>query len=273
LRIRSGQAGARWCAILLGAGLSTAAHAGSYLRSGGELSYSTSLGYSWATREWDEQGELRPTDCRREHLNNSHYAEYGYSYYYTLFGGVSLAQASCEGESTAGFGDLRLGLRGRTSLYENHRAWELVAVVPTNRGSPSPRLGCGKFGLTGGLARKDDLMPGLSLSSGLGVEVWESPLVHQLDGGVSLSGPLRLGRHLRWSLDLDGRMPLDEGAVDVNSDISDCDTGGKLVKSGLSIGASLSRTVYVSCGYERAVWGDDATLRQDFSCGYTRLWQ
>ena len=259
--------------MLIGvAGLSTAAHAGSYMRSGEELSYSTSLGYSWATRQWDEQSNLQRSDCRREHVNNSHYAEYGYSYYYTLFGGVSLAQASCDQESTLGLGDLRLGVRGRTNLYENHRAWELIAIVPTNRGSPSPRLGCGAFGLSGKLARKDDLRPGLALSSGIGVELWESPLVHQLDGEVSLSGPLRIGR-LRWSLDLGGRMPLDEGAVDVNSDISDCGTSGKLVKSGLTIGASLSRDVYVSCGYDRALWGDDATLRQGFSCGYTRRWE
>ena len=259
--------------MLIGAaGLSTAAHAGSYMRSGEEFSYSTSLGYSWATRQWDEQSNLQPSDCRREQVNNSHYLEYGYSYYYTLFGGASLAQASCAGESTTGLGDVRLGVRGRTSLYENHRTWELIATVPTNRGSPSPRLGCGAFGLKGALARKDELSPGLALSSGLGLELWESPLVHQVDAEASLSGPLRIGR-LRWSLDLGGRMPLDEGAVDLNSDISDCGTSGKLVKSGLTFGASLSRDVYVSCGYDRALWGDDATLRQGFSCGYTRRWE
>ncbi len=269
MSIRSGQ----WSLVLLAvASLSPVAHAGSYMRSEGDASYSTSLGYSWATRQWDEQGNLQPSDCRREHVSNSHYLEYGYSYYYTLFGGASLAQASCAGESTTGFGDVRLGLRGRTDLYANHRAWELIATVPTDRSSTSPRLGCGAFGLAGKLARKDDLMPGLALSSGVGLELWESPLVHQHDGGLSLSGPLRIGR-LRWSVDLDGRMPLDEGTVDVNSDISDCGTSGKVIKSGLTVGASLSREAYVSCGYDRALWGDDATLRQGFSCGYTRHWE
>lgn len=249
------------------------AHAGSYMRSGGEASYSTSLGYSWATRQWDEQSNLQPSDCRREHINNSHYLEYGYSYYYTLFGGASLARASCAEDSTTGLGDVRLGVRGRTDLYANRRTWELVATVPTNRGSPSPRLGCGAFGLSGALARKDDLLPGLALSSGIGLELWESPLVHQLDAELSLAGPLRVLGRMRWSLDLGGRMPLDDGAVGVNSDISDCGTSGKLVKAGLAFGASLSQTVYVSCGYDRAVWGDDATLRQGFFCGYTRRWE
>lgn len=274
MRIRSGQSGAQWCAILLGAGMSTAAHAGSYMRSGQEFSYSTSLGYDWATREWDESSDLQPTDCRRQHVSNSHYVEYGYSYYYTLFGGVSLAQATCSAESTTGLGDLRLGVRGRTNLYQNHRTWELIATVPTNRGSPSPRLGCGAFGLAGKLARKDDLGPGLSLASGIGVQVWESPLAPQLDGGVGLSGPLRFGaRRLRWSFDIDGRMPLDEGSAAVDPDISDCGTRGKLVKAGIGVGASLSSRTYVSCSFDSAVWGDDATLRQGFSCGYSRLWE
>lgn len=259
-------------ALCLGAA-SGAAHAGSYMRSGGELSYSTSLGYSWATRQWDEQGNLEPTDCRREHVSNSHYLEYGESYYYTLFGGLSLAQANCGADGTTGAGDLRLGIRGRTDLYANHRTWEVVATLPTNRGDPSPRLGCGAFGVSAALARKDEVVPGLSLGSGLGVQLWESPLAHQLDGGLSLSGSLRVLGRLRWSVDLDGRMPLDDGAVDVASDISDCGTRGKLVKAGVGLGASLSRTVYVSCGYDRAVWGDDATLRQGFSCGYSRTWE
>jgi len=260
--------------LLIGvAGLSPAAHAGSYLRSAEELSYSTSLGYDWATRQWDEQSELQSTDCSRQHVSNSHHVEYGYSYYYTLFGGVSLAQASCAGESTTGFGDMRFGVRGRTDVYANHRAWEVIATVPTNRGSPSPRLGCGAFGLSGALARKDELTPGLSLGSGLGVQLWESPLAPQLNGGLELSGPLRIGaRRVRWSFDLDGRVPLDDGGA-VDADISDCGTRGKLVKAGLGVGVSLSRWTYASCSFSSAVWGDDATLRQGISCGYSRTWE
>jgi len=257
--------------MLIGAAaLSTAAHAGSYMRSAGDLSYSTSLGYSWADREWDEQGELQPLDCERQHVSNSHYLEYGYSYYYTLFGGASLSQASCAGDSHAGTGDVRVGARGRTSLYRNHRTWELVATLPTDRGDPSPRLGCGAFGLAGKLARKDELTQSVSLSSGIGLQLWESPLVHQVEGDLSLSGPLRIGR-LRWGFDLGGRVPLETGKS-FDPGLSDCGTTGKQVKAGLGIGASLSQKVYVSCGYDSAVWGDDTTLRQSFSCGYTRLW-
>ena len=264
------QAG-RFIAVLLGATLSGAAQAGSYMRSGGDLSYSTSVGYTWATREWNENSELQDISCRREHSSNSHYLEYGYSYYYTLFGGTSLGHTSCGGEATTGVGDLRAGIRGRTSLYENHRTWELVATVPASRSDASPRLGCGALGLAGALARKDDLTEALALGSGVGVQLWEGPLAHELEGDLSLSGPLRIGR-VRWNFELAGRMPLEGGGV-VATDISDCGTRGKAIKAGLRLGASVSRTVNVNCSYSRSVWGEDATLSQGISCGFSKSWE
>lgn len=259
----------RFCVVLLGV-LSGAAHAGSYLRSSDELSYSTSVGYSWATRQWNESRNLESTDCRREYAYNAHYLEYGYSYYHTLFGGALLANSTCGADGNAGFGDLRLGVRGRTDLYRNHRAWELVATIPTERGGESPRLDCGAHGLRGALARKDELLPRVSLGSGIGVQLWESPLAHEVDLDVSLSGPLRIGR-LRWGLDLEGAVPLEGGGA-VGADISDCGTRGKRIKTGLSLGASVVKGTFVECGYTRAVWGEDATLSQGFSCGFSRTW-
>jgi hypothetical protein len=258
--------------FFLGAvGLCPVAHAGNYMRSEGDLSYSTSLGYFWATERWDTRSNLQSSGCRREYTQNSHYFEYGHSYYYTLFGGVGLAQASCDQDTHAGLGDVRLGVRGRTDLTKNYRTWELAATLPTDRGSPSPRLGCGAFGVSGALARKDDLLPWLALGTGVGLQLWESPLVHQAEADASLSGPLRIG-NLRWGFDVNGRVPFENGTQGANTDISDCGTRGKVVKAGLRVGASLSKTVYVDCSYSRAVWGEDATLSQGFSCGYSHLW-
>jgi hypothetical protein len=255
---------------LCAAVVSAPAHAGSYMRSSEELSYSTSLGYTWATRRWNESRDLESAGCRRDYAYSSHYVEYGYSYYHTLFGGALLANASCDDERHAGFGDLRLGVRGRTDLYRNHRAWELVATIPTERGDASPRLDCGAHGLRGALARKDEVLPRISLGSGLGVQLWEGPLAHELDLDLSLSGPLKIGR-LRWGVDLEGAAPLEGGGA-ASGDISDCGTRGKRVKAGVSLGASVARDTYVDCGYVRAVWGEDATLSQGFSCGFSRTW-
>lgn len=263
---RSGQA----VALLLGASLCAGAQAGSYLRSSEELSYSTSVGYSWATRQWDRERDLEATGCRREYAYSAHYLEYGWSYYHTLFGGLLLANASCDAERNAGVGDLRLGVRGRTDVYQNHRAWELIATIPTERGDPSPRLDCGAHGLRGALARKDEVWSGLSLGSGVGVQLWEGPLAHEADVDFSLSGPLRIAG-LRWGVDLEGAAPLDRGSA-LDADLSDCGTRGKRVKAGLSLGANVARGIYVDCAYTRAVWGEDASLSQGFSCGFSRTW-
>lgn len=256
---------------ILGASLCAAAHAGSYLRSTDELSYSSALGYTWATRQWDEQRDLQATDCRREYNYNTHYLEYGASYYHTVFGGLLLANSRCGGDTHTGFGDLRVGVRGRTDRYRNHRAWELIATLPTERGDASPRLDCGAHGLAGKYARKDEVAPALALSSGLGVQLWEGPLAHELDGKLGLSGPLHFAR-LRWGFDLDARAPLEGGGA-VASDLSDCGTRGKLLKAGVRLGASVARDLYMDCGYSRAVWGEDATLSQGISCGVSRTWQ
>lgn len=260
-----------WVAALIGASLCAPAHAGSYLRSAEELSYSSSLGYTWATREWDEQRDLQATGCRREYNYNSHYLEYGWSYFHTLFGGALLANSQCGSDTHTGLGDLRVGVRGRTDRYRNHRAWELIATLPTERGDASPRLDCGAHGLAGKLARKDELSPALSLNSGVGLQFWEGPLAHELDGKLGVSGPLSLWR-LRWGFDLDARAPLEGGGA-VASDLSDCGTRGKLLKAGLRLGATVARDLYMDCGYFRAVWGEDATQSQGFSCGVSRTWQ
>jgi hypothetical protein len=269
--IASGRS-SQWGAVVLGVCLCAPVHAGSYLRSAGEFSYSSSLGYSWATRQWDEQRDLQSTSCRREYNYNSHYFEYGVSYYHTLFGGALLANAHCDAESHTGFGDLRLGVRGRTDRYRNHRAWELIATLPTERGDTSPRLDCGAHGLAGKYARKDEVAPHLSLSSGAGLQLWEGPLVHEASAGVGLSGPLAGVFRLRWTVDLDARAPLEGGGA-AGSDIADCGTNGKLLKAGVRLGTTLRKGTWVDCGYTSAVWGEDATLSQGFSCGVSRTWE
>ena len=262
----------RWIVVLLGAALAGPAHAGSYMRSEGQFAYSSSLGYIWATRQWDADGDPQDSSCRREYDYNSHYAEYGYSYYYTLFGGAQLAQAHCAQETSTGIGDLRLGVRGRTDLYRNHHAWEIVATIPTNSGSTeSPRLGCRAFGLSGALSRKDDLLPTLALGSGIGVEWWEAPLASQVGADVSLSGPLNI-RALRWGVDLTGHAPLERDGGAVGADVSDCGTRGKQIKTGVRLGWSASKVDHFECGYSRAVWGEDSTVSQGLSCGFSHLW-
>jgi len=250
------------------------AQAGSYMQSAGDINYSTSLGYIWATQRWDTERQLVDSGCRRDYTFNSHFVEYGYSYYHTLYGGVNLAQTRCSPDSKSGLGDVRLGIRGRTDVYQNHHAWELEATIPTSRDTTSSlRLGCGAFGLAGNLAHQDKVLPWLSVGASAGVQLWEAPLAHQGEAELSLSG--NFGRGSRWSYDLDlgGRVPLQDDSSTIGSDISDCGTRGKLVRGTHRLGYAVTDVVYAQCGYFRSLWGEDVSRSQGVYCGLSRLWK
>lgn len=250
------------------------AHAGSFMQSAGDVNYSTSLGHIWATEEWNSDRELEDAGCRREYSFNSHFLEYGRSYYHTLYGGVNLAQARCDADRKRGFGDVRLGVRGRLDVTRNYRTWELEATIPTHRDrTASLRLGCGALGLAGRVAVKEKLVPLLSAGASAGVQVWEAPLAHQAESELSLSGPFGQGSRWSWDLELNGRMPLDDSGADVNTDISDCGTRGKLVRGSLRLGFAVTDFVYAQCGYLNALWGEDVSRSQGAYCGFSRLWK
>jgi hypothetical protein len=251
-----------------------AAQAGSYMQSGGDLSYSTSVGSIWATEEWDTDRNLHDASCRREYLYNGHYLEYGQSYYHTLFGGINVARSSCAEDSKEGLGDLRLGIRGRYNVFMNHRTWEVEATIPTDRSADDPlRLGCGAFGLAGHLYRRDKFTDTLAAGAGIGVQLWEARLAHQLLGESSLSGSFGRWSPWHWSAGLNARVPLNDDTSTVNPDISDCGTHGKLLRGGLRGGYLYQDTLNLECGISRALVGEDVSRSQGIYCGITRLWK
>lgn len=252
----------------------TPVQAGSYMQSGGNLDYFTSAGHLWATQRWDRNGILADTDCRRSYSYSSHHLEYGYSYYYTLFGDTNIAQTRCNRDHKEGLSDVRLGVRGRTNVFRNNRTWEVEATVPTSRDSTSSlRLGCGAFGLAGNVARKDELMPWLTAGASSGIQLWEAPLAHQWTGAFSLAGPMAPRSRWSWSLGLDGRAPLNAGGLPPDADVSDCATRGKLVRGTTRLGYYIAPGMYAECGYGQALWGENVTRNQGVYCGFSRRWR
>lgn len=252
------------------------AHAGSYLQSGGDYNYSLGLGYIVGDKEWDDRSRLQDLGCTSRYAFNSHYLEYGYSYYHTLFGGVNIADARCGADSKAGFGDVRLGVRGRLDDARNNRAWELQLNVPTSADtSGSARLGCGVFGLYGGLATKEQLGESLALGGEAGIQLWEAPLAQQFEGRLSLDGTLgaRSVSPWSWDLDLTGYTPLARRYSGIRSGASDCGTDGKLVRAAAGIGYRWSRESHFKCNVTAGAWGENSTRRQGLICGYSRLFK
>ena len=247
-------------------------HAASGLRSEDERLYAASLGYLAATDEWDNDGDLLPNGCRSEYTGWSNYGEYGFSYYYTGFAKLAVAQSKCGDESRTGFSDLKLGIRGRINLYRNDRAWEIEATIPTRRGEVSGRrLGCGAFGLAGNVDFKEEFVTNQYFEYGASVQLWEEPLAHQFRPHIGGSG--HITKFWSWGLDLIGSLPLGEGEGDPGALLSDCGTEGKSLRGATQLKYKWTDFTSFHCGGSAALWGRDVSRSRGVSCGFTRLWK
>lgn len=256
--------------FVLGAG---PAGAGAALRSEEELLYSVAFAQNWATQTWDDHGDLSDIGCRNTYTGMSHYAEYGYSYYYTLFGNLGLAQSKCGSEDETGLSDLRVGLRGRINRYLNTRGWEVVLTLPlSGQQIGKSRLGCGAFGIAGNVDRKDTLIEDrLKLGYGASVRLWEKPLAHEGRTEVELSGPL--WRRLSWSAGVQHSFPLTQVERDPDGAAADCGTNAQSAKYAADLKYALSNDASMACGYNRAFWGEDTSRGQGMFCAYTYIWR
>lgn len=249
--------------------------AGSYLQSEGDLNYSTGLGFITSNKEWDSRAHLQDLGCTSEYAFLSQYLEYGYSYYYTLYGGVNLARSRCGNESTTGFGDIRAGVRGRLDQTRNHRAWELELSIPTSSDETGrTRLGCGVYGLAAGVATKEDVSESLTLGGEARLQFWEAPLSHQYEGKLSAAGPLgSVAKSLNWNVGLSGHAPLESSDQGPGQSISDCGTQGQSVRGSIALGYRVGSGQYFECGHSLGLWGVDTTKRIGFYCGYSHRWK
>jgi hypothetical protein len=257
----------------LGLFAADAALAGAALRSEEELLYSVALGHSWATQTWDDHGDTEDIGCRNEYTGLSHYVEYGYSYYYTLFGNVGTARSSCGSEGENGLSDLRLGIRGRVNRYLNTRGWEVVLTAPlSGEQVGTSRIGCGAFGLAGNLDRKDKLVDDyLSVAYGLSLRLWESPLAHEMREEVELSG--RITSRLGWSAGMQHGFPLSDARPDPQGAASDCGTTAQSVKANAALKYAFTNDKSATCGYGHAVWGEETSVGRSAYCAYTYIWR
>jgi hypothetical protein len=249
------------------------AHAGSSLRSESQVFYNGTLGYNWATQYWDEGGESHDIDCRSEYRAFSHYGEYGYSYYHTLFGQAGLAESGCGDDGQSGLSDVKLGLRGRVNRYLNDRAWELELTVPTHEGELGSSVSCGAFELAGNLERQhDDVTPWLSVGYGTSLRLAQAPLVHSMRGKLSASGPIV--PRLKWRLGLEHAWPLTEReSPDPTVTLPDCGTDSQTLRAGSEIKFQFTRFIAFGCGAGVTFWGRDATANRGAYCGLSRLWE
>jgi hypothetical protein len=258
---------------LVGLMLAGSAQAGSSLRSEAQVFYNGTLGYNWATRYWDQAGDSRDIGCRSTYQSFSHYGEYGWSYYHTLFGAVGLARSACADNQESGLSDLKLGVRGRVNRYLNDRAWELELTVPTHEGAIGASISCGAYQLAANLERQhDEVTPWLDLSYGTSLRLAQAPLVHSLRGKVGASGPIV--PRWKWRLGVEHAFPLtDRDNPDPTTTVPDCGTNSQLLRAGTEIKFQYSRELGFGCGAGLTFWGEDTSANRGVYCGLSRLWE
>lgn len=257
--------------LLLAAG---AAQAGAALRSESEFFYAGTLGRTWATDYWDDDGVRQPIGCESTYDAFSNYAEYGWSYWHTLFAQLGQARARCGAQEDNGLTDLKLGLRGRLNRYRNDRAWELELTVPTQGESVGEsNIGCGAWELSAGAEwQHEAVLPGLDAGYGVALRAAEAPLVHSARAKASLSGPLPA--RLRWRLGADYTRPLTHrDAPGPDFTLPDCGTDSTVWRGAAELKYRWSPAVTLSCGASRALDGEDASINRGAYCTWSRLWR
>ena len=204
--------------LVLGATHARPVEAGAWMRSEGSGLVRASVATSSASSRWDNDRKLSSAPCTRHRQSLGVHAEYGYSYYRTLFASAELGSRQCSDDNTvSGVSDLTVGMRGRLDPFRNGRTWEAALKLPISGTTADPdRPGNGEFGLDLGVHFSLSPDPydhvrtrGGVWSWGTGVRVWSGGLAHQAwgyggwsrrlneDWGFStrLSGTLSFGGH------------------------------------------------------------------------------
>lgn len=266
-------------AMLLGvASLATEARAGAWMRSEGELQLRLDLSLSSADERWD--GERRRVDagCTTQRQGLELQAEYGYTYYTTLFAEAGLRQRRCAGEAAAansGLDRLRLGMRGRLDRFRNGRSWELALNLPVAAESSDPaRPAGGRIGITGGLhlRRTPDPYAGGAVegaagivSTGFGVDLWSGGLAQQIWGyGAWDSRQTDAG--WAWSTRVDATRSFG-GDADLRANDYD-----KLTWS-VELNRSIDRETRLSLGLAHDLWGRHVERATRLKLGLSRTWR
>lgn len=251
----------------------SAAQAGAGLRSESEVYYSGTVGHTWATEYWDAAGARHAIGCESTYDVFSSYAEYGWSYYHTLFAQLGQARARCGGAAENGLTDLQVGVRGRLDRYRNDGAWELQLTVPTQSDAiGESNIGCGAWqGSAGAEWQRDEVLPWLDAGWGVAVRAAQAPLVHSARAKASLSGPLPA--RWRWRLGADYTRPLTHrDATAPNLTLPDCGTDSTVWHGTAELKYQWSKPVTLSCGAGRAFAGEDATINRGWFCTWSRQW-
>jgi hypothetical protein len=246
--------------------------AGGWLRSEGEHRYGAHLQGSSSDKSWDRFGNDEISSCTSKNRSLTHEYEYGYSYYRTYFGKISMASSDCADDKVSGFSDLYLGVRGRLNLYKNGNAWEAIIIIPTGYDNKrSNRLGYGEVGLDLGLYGTTKITEKSSINYGGSLRFWAGAPADQLRAKVSWSH--RYNDTWSYSASLAGNFSLNNSESDTFQSISgDFESEFDVIRAEFGVRRRLSRRLGVGAGIFKTLWGRDTSQRQGLFINLGYVW-
>jgi hypothetical protein len=246
--------------------------AGSWMRSEGEHRYAAYVQSSSADRSWDRDGNDVVSSCKSNDRSITHQYEYGYSYYHTIFGKVSMANSECGGDKASGFGDIHLGIRGRLNLYKNGRTWEAIVIIPSGYDNTrSNRIGYGELGLELGLYGSNRLNDKSRLTYGGSLRFWAGAPANQFRTSVGLTykqNPL-------WSYiaGLSGNFSLNDGDTSLTPSIDgDFESEFDVIRAELGVRRKVGKRLTLGAGVFKYLWGRNTSQRQGIYLNLGYVW-
>jgi len=266
-------------ALLLGA-ICGRANASAWLRSEAESYLTLRAEYSMANQQWDRNGNIEDLGCNLSGRWLSGYYEYGYSYYYTIFGQVSAESRSCGNDRASGVEDVVIGVRGRINPYRNGRAWEVKLFIPSGYSTTSAaRIGNGEFGLELAAARRDPLIVDkvtnfktILIEYGAAIRLWSGPPPEEVLSYVKLTNHL----NTLWTLSflVNGNFSINDGDPTGTSVIpSEPVAGYKLLKGTLELSRRITPKWRAAVGYSAHLSGERVTRERATYVTLSWLWR
>lgn len=262
-------------------------HAG-WMKSEGDIAFSTGLGIKDNGNFFNRQGASVRNTCGGG-LNIPLYAEYGVSYYNTVYVSTSLDNFSCGRGTLQGFNDIETGIRGHFDYFIDHN-WEVAAIFPQHLSMNGAALQPKQFGIKAGIhssARMDPYQSFLTenelaknvISYGAGIKYWTGDVPGELWGYAGYSHILT---DSDWAKNIGGwtftaRMDLKNSLGKTRTTVPGIglDTHDKfnLLSGQIGLNRTLSRTESVNVFLERGLRGHNISYVSGIFATYSKVWR
>lgn len=277
-------------AIMLLAALPVASSHAGWMQSEGDYAFSTGMGFKDNGNSFNKQGTSVRNGCGNG-LNLPLYAEYGLSYYNTLYASTSVDSFKCGTVKQEGVNDVETGIRGRMDFAIDHN-WEVAAIFPQHLTATGAANIPKHFGIKAGLHSSTRLDPyesfltereieKSSIGYGAGIKYWTGDVPGELWGYVSYG---RILTNADWSQEIGGwsftaRMDAKNsivkthptpgfvgGGVDVHDKFS-------LISGQIGLNRSLTQTESINMFVERGLWGRNTSYISGLFVTYAKVWR